>query len=78
MVITNDYKGYRWFFGMKTKDKVFNALGRWYSDITVLSARHNILVVMRARAGENRLQELSEFFEFGGVQNYYSTLYEQW
>ncbi len=33
---------------------------------------------MRDNAGENKSQEVVDFFESMGVKNYYSTMHEQW
>ena len=60
------------------KDEIFRILRRWYSDIAVLRDTHKLLVLMRDNAGENKPQELNEFFESHGVQNYFSPPYEQW
>ncbi len=35
-------------------------------------------MVVRDNGGENTLKELSEFFTENGVNNYFSTPYEQW
>ena len=78
VVITDDCTGYRWLYGMKTKDDIIKIFRKLYSDIAVLRNIHTILVVVRDNAGENKSQELIEFFESVGVQNYFSTPYEQW
>ncbi len=84
MVITDDCTGFRLLNclnRMKNKDEVFRVFRKWYSDIAVLRDQHNLLVVMRDCAGENKSQELNEFVESKGIQNYHSNLnplgYEQ-
>ena len=39
---------------------------------------HKIYIVMRDNSGENKSHEIRDFFEARGIQNYYSTAYEQW
>ena len=77
LVITDDCTGYRWLYGLKSKDDILKAIKRWYSDIAELREMHKLLVVMRDNAGENRSREIIEFFESKGIRSYFSTPYEQ-
>jgi hypothetical protein len=63
---------------MKTKDQMINLVKRWCSDIAGLRAMHRFVVVMRDNAGENKSQEIKEFFESKGTLNRVSTTYQQW
>jgi hypothetical protein len=60
--------GYRWIYGLKLKSEISK----------VLRQKHKLLVVMRDYAGENKSQEIVDFFESMGIKNYYSTAHEQW
>ncbi len=64
--------------GMKLKSDMLKVVKKWYSDIADLRQKHKLLVVMRDNAGENKSQEVVDFFESMGVKNYYSTSHEQW
>ena len=76
LVITDDCTGYRWLYGLKTKDDVLKAIRKWYSNIAEIREMHNLLVVMRDNAAENRSREIIEFFESRGIRSYFSTPYE--
>ena len=67
-------------YGLKTKDEVLLAMKKWsrYSDIAELRDKHKLYVVMRDNSGENTSREICEFLEEKGIQNYFSTPYEQW
>ena len=78
LVITDCCTGYRWLYGLKTKDEVLMAVEIWYSDIAELRDMHKIYVVTRDNSGENSSKEIREFLESKGIQNYFSTPYEQW
>ncbi len=54
--------GYRWIYGMKTKDQMNNFVKRWYSDIANLRTKHRLVVVVRDSSGENKSQEVKELF----------------
>ena len=43
--------GYRWIYGLKTKDDALKVVKRWYSDIADLRAKHKLVVLMRDNAG---------------------------
>ncbi len=76
VVLVDCNTGYRWMYGMK--NKMLKVVKKWYSDIVVLRQKHKILLVMRDNAGENKSQEIVDFFESMGIKNYYSTAHEQW
>ena len=78
LVITDCCSGYRWLYGLRTKDEVLMAVKKWYSDIAELRDLHKIYVVTRDNSGENSSKEIREFLESKGIQNYFSTPYEQW
>ena len=65
---------------MKLKSYILKVVKKWYSDIGILRQKQKLLVVMPVRdnAGENKSQEVVDFFESMGVKNYYSTAHEQW
>jgi hypothetical protein len=63
---------------MKLKREMLKVVKKWYSDIAVLKQKHKLLVVMRDNAGENKSQEIVDFFESMGIKTYYSTEHEQW
>ena len=70
VVIVDSHSGYRWIYGMKTKDEMINVVKQWYSDIADLRAKHKLVIDY---AGENKSTEIKEFFESVGVKNYFST-----
>ena len=78
LVITDCCTGYRWLYGLKTKDEVLKVVQKWYSDVAKLRDKHTTYVVVRDNSGENKSREICDFFESKGIQNYYSTPYEQW
>jgi hypothetical protein len=78
VVFVDKCTGYRWIYGMKTKDQMINVVKRWYSDIADLRTKHRLVVVVRDNAGENKSQEVKEFFESKGIRNHFSTAREQW
>ena len=78
VVFVDCNSGYRWLYGMKLKSNMSRIVKKWYSDIADLRQMHTLLVVMRDNAGENKSQEIIEFFESVGVKNYFSTAREQW
>jgi hypothetical protein len=46
---------------MKTKDDMLKVIKKWYSDIADIREKHDLVVVMRDNAGENKSQEIMEF-----------------
>ena len=63
LVITDCCTGYRWLYGLKTKDEMLKVVQKWYSDIAELREKHKIFVVMRDNSGENKSQKICDFFE---------------
>ena len=63
---------------MKTKDDMLKVIKKWYSDIADIRQKHDLVVVMRDNAGENKSQEIMEFIQSTGARNHFSTSYEQW
>ena len=57
VVIVDNHSGYRWIYGMKTKDKKLKVVKQWYSDIADLRAKHKLVIVMRDNAGEINLRK---------------------
>ena len=47
LVFVDAATGYRWLYGMKTKDDAIKALRTWYSDIADLRTKHKLVVLMR-------------------------------
>ncbi len=78
VVLVDCNTGYRWLYGLKLKSDMLKVVKKWYSDIADLRQKHKLLVVMTDNAGENKSQEVVDFFESMGVKNYYSTSHEQW
>jgi hypothetical protein len=78
VVIVDKCTGYRWICGMKTKDQMINVVKKSYRDIAYLLAKHRLVVIVRNNPGENKYQEIKEFFESKGFRNHFSTPREQW
>ena len=76
-LFVDDFSGYRWLYGCKTKDEALSASKRWIAEIHGLREKYPLLVVMRDNAGENKSKEISDFFTSIEVANRYSTAYEQ-
>jgi hypothetical protein len=77
VVLADNQTGYEWIYGIKTKGETIKVMKKWYSYIADLRARHKLVVVMLNNAGENKSQEIQEFFESVGVQNHFSMPKEQ-
>ncbi len=78
VVIMDCLSGYRWLYGMKTKDDMLKVIKKWYSDIADIRQKHDLVVVMRDNAGENKSHEIMEFIQSTGARNHFSSSYEQW
>ena len=78
VIFTDSHSGYRWQYGLKTKDEVLHAAKRWFAEILDFRQKFPLLSVVRDKAGENTSKELNDFFTENGVKNYFSTPYEQW
>ena len=75
IVFVDAATGYRWLYGMKTKDDAIKALRTWYADIADL---RNVDVLMRDNASEYKSEEMMQFLESRGVHSHFSTPKEQW
>jgi len=71
LAIIDAATGYRWIYGLKTKDEALNVVKKWYANITDLRAKHKLIVLMRDNVGE-------QFLDSKGVQSHFSTPKEQW
>jgi hypothetical protein len=71
----DDHSGLRWLYDLKSKDDALAASKRWMAEISELLEKYPLFVVMRENAGENKSKEISEYFTFMGVKNYFSTAY---
>jgi hypothetical protein len=78
VVFADCNSGYRWVYGMKLKSDMLKNVKKWFSDIADLRQKHRLVIVVRANAGENRSQEIIDFFESVGVKNDFSTAHAQW
>jgi hypothetical protein len=78
VVFVDKCTGYRWIYGMKTKDQMINDVKRWNSDIAYLRTKDRLVVVVRNNAGENKSQEVKELFQSKGIRNHFSTPRQQW
>ena len=58
LVIADCCTGYRWLYGLKTKDEVLMAVRKWYSDIGTLRYMHKMYVVTLDNSGENSSKEI--------------------
>jgi hypothetical protein len=74
--------GYRWVYGikqpLKLKSDMLKVVKKWFSGIADLRQKHKLVIVMLDNAGENKSQEIIDFFESVGRKNYFSTAHEQW
>ena len=74
----DDHTGYKWLYGLKTKDEALNTAKRWMAEIADLREKHPLLVGMRDNAKENSSKAICDYFTPMGVKNYYSAGYEPW
>jgi hypothetical protein len=77
VVVVDCHSGYRWLYGMKTKDAMLKVIKKWYSYIADIRQKHNLLVVMRNNAGETKSHEMMDFIQSTDAQNHFSSAYEQ-
>ncbi len=54
VVIVDCHSVYRWLYGMKTKDDMLKVIKKWYSNIADIREKHDLVVVMRDNAEENK------------------------
>ena len=58
----DDCSGFKWLYGLKTKDEVLGAAKRWMAETANLREKYPLFVVMRDNAGENKSKEISDYF----------------
>ena len=78
IVFVDAATGYRWLYGMKTKDDAIKALRTWYADTADLRTKHKVVVLMRDTASEYKSEEMMSFLESKGIRSHFSTPKEQW
>ena len=61
-LFADDNTGYRWLYGMKTRDEIVDVAKRWMAEIADLRAKYPLRVVMWDNAGENKSNELKDYF----------------
>ncbi len=61
---------------MKPNSDTLKVVKKWFSDSADLKQKHELVTVVRDNAGENKSQEIIDFFESVGVKNYFSTAHE--
>jgi hypothetical protein len=52
VVLVENQTGFRWIYGIKTKDESIKVVKQWYSNIADLRTRHKLVVVMRDNAAK--------------------------
>jgi hypothetical protein len=77
VAIVDCHSGYRWLYGIKTKADMLKVIKKWYSDFANIRQKHDLIVVMRDNAGENKSHEIMEFIQSTGSWNHFSMAYEQ-
>ena len=73
IVFVDAATGYRWLYGLKTRDDAIKALRKWYSDIADLRTKHKLVVLMRDNASEYKSEEVMQFLEETGIHSHFST-----
>ena len=63
LVLVDTATGYRWIYGMKTKDDTLKVVRRWYNNIADLRAKHKFVVLMRDNANEYKSEEIMQFLD---------------
>ncbi len=46
VVIADSHSGYRWLYGMKTKDDMLKVIKKWYNYIADIRTKHDLVVVI--------------------------------
>ena len=67
IVFVDAATGYRWLYGLKTKDDAIKALRKGYSDIA------DLRTLMRDNASEYKSEEVMQFLEERGIRSHFST-----
>ncbi len=78
LVFIDAASGYRWIYGLKTKNEGLNVVKRWYANIADLRAKHKLVVLKQDNAGEYKSEEIIQFLDSKGVRSHFSTPKEQW
>ena len=78
LVLFDATTGYRWIYGMKTKDDALHVVKRWFGDIADLRAKHKLVLLMRDNVGEYESEEIMQFLDSKGIRSHFSTPKEQW
>ena len=78
IVFVDAATGYRWIYGLKSKDDAIKALRKWYSDIADLRTKHKLVVLMRDNSSEYKSEERMQFLKSRGIRSHFSTPKEQW
>ena len=78
IVFVDAATGYRWLYGLKTKDDAIKALMTWYSDIADLRTKYKLVVLIRDNASEYESEEMMQFLESKGIRRHFSTPKEQY
>ena len=63
VIMVDCHTGYRWLYGMKTRDEMLQVVKWWYGDIADLRQKHTLVVVMRDNAGEDKSRDIMEYFD---------------
>ena len=77
IVFVDAATGYRWLYGMKTKDDAIKALRTWYADTADLRTKHKVAALMLDNASEYKSDEMMRFLESKGIHSHFSTPKEQ-
>ena len=74
IVFVDAATGYRWIYGLESKDDAIKALRKWYSDMTDLRTKHKLVVMMRDNASEYKSEEMMRFLEsWRRIRSHFST-----
>ena len=72
-LFVDDHTGYKWLYGLKTKDEALNAAKRWMAEIADLREKYPLLVVMRDNAKENSSKAICDYFTTQPAMNHGKT-----
>ena len=73
IVFVDAATGYRWLYGMKTKDDAIKALRTWYAGIADLRNKHKLVVLMQDNASEYKYEDMMQFLESRGIRGHFRT-----
>ena len=63
-MFVDGHTGFRWLYGLKTKDEDLPAAQRWMAEIAELREKYSLLVVMRVVMRDNAGENKSKVIEF--------------